>query len=61
MVLTNYKKDIKDEVQCVLQVQNQEVGACVFDFEFQRTCKFTTREACNLGSNNKIKGEFYIE
>src|SRR3989338_2825338 len=25
---TNYKKDIKDEVQCVLQVQNQEVGAC---------------------------------
>ncbi len=62
---TNYNRGIKDEVQCVLQVQNQEKGACVFDFEFQRTCKFTTRESCNTGAKSanstgqSSKGQFF--
>ena len=60
---TNYKKNIKDEVQCVLSVQNQDKGACVYDFEFDRTCKFTTREECTLGSGvngTGVKGEFHV-
>jgi len=57
---TNYNKGIKDEVQCVMQVQAQDKGACVYDYEFQRTCKFTTRDQCNLGSNKTtLKGEFF--
>src|SRR3989344_3186496 len=56
---TNYNRGIKDELQCVLQVQNQDKGACVFDFEFQRTCKFTTREQCGFGLNGTKKGEFF--
>ena len=57
---TNYDKSISDEVQCVLKVQDQEKGACVYDFEFQRTCKFTTRENCNLGLNGTNSGgEFF--
>ncbi|MEK6849949.1 MAG: hypothetical protein AABX85_00045 [Nanoarchaeota archaeon] len=59
-LLTNYNKAIKNEVQCVLQVQNQDRGACVYDFEFQRTCKFTTRDQCNLGNNrSSVSGEFF--
>lgn len=44
---TNYKSDIKDEVQCVMSVRGQEKGACVFVSEFEKTCKFTTRDVCN--------------
>lgn len=59
-LVTNYNKNINDEIQCVLQVQNQDRGACVYDFEFQRTCKFTTRAQCSLGTNSTNRvGEFY--
>jgi len=43
---TNYNNNIKNEVACVLSVQNQDKGACVFEFEFEKTCKFTTRAEC---------------
>lgn len=60
---TNYDRGITDEVQCVLSVQNQEKGACVFEFEFEKTCKFTTRGECDagLGGDNVagITGEFF--
>lgn len=59
-LITNYNKNINDEVSCVLQVTNQDRGACVFDHEFQRTCKFTTREQCSLGFNGtSIDGQFF--
>ena len=53
---TNYKKEIKDEVACVLSVQNQDKGACVFEFEFEKTCKFTTRSECEGKSANVTTG-----
>lgn len=59
---TNYRKDIKNEVACVLSVQNQEKGACVFEFEFEKSCKFTTRSECEGPSANAtggVKGEFF--
>jgi hypothetical protein len=57
---TNYNKAIKSETECVLSVQNQDKGACVYDFEFERTCKFTTRQECLAGVNNTgEKGEFF--
>lgn len=57
---TNYKKSIKSEVQCVLEVQNQEKGACVFEKEFEKTCVSTTRAACTGGVNGtSLKGEFF--
>jgi len=55
----NYDKNIKDEVSCVLSVKNQDRGACVYDFEFQKTCKFTTRAECNSGLNGTGQGAFY--
>jgi hypothetical protein len=57
---TNYKTDLKNEVDCVLSVQNQEKGACVYEFEFERTCKFTTRAECSgSGGEGNVKGEFF--
>lgn len=59
-IKTDYDKSIKDENSCVLKVSNQDKGACVYDFEFDRTCKFTTREQCNLGLNgSNTAGEFF--
>lgn len=58
---TNYKKEITNEAQCVLSVSNQEKGACVYDFEFEKTCKFTTRAECSGGVNGtSSKGEFFL-
>jgi len=57
---TNYNKNIKSEVECVLSASSQEKGACVFDFEFERICKFTTRSECERGvSETSVKGEFF--
>jgi len=57
---TNYKKEINDEVSCVYEVQKQDKGACVYEYEFERTCKFTTRDECTKGVNGTgIKGEFF--
>ncbi|MBX4212399.1 hypothetical protein KW787_03030 [Candidatus Pacearchaeota archaeon] len=56
---TNYNTGIKDEVQCVLAVQNQDKGACVYDQDFEKTCKFTTRAECSAGVNGTGKGTFF--
>ncbi len=57
---TNYKKDIKDEVSCISSVLGQEKGACVFESEFQKTCRLTTRADCSGGvSGNNQKGDFF--
>lgn len=57
---TNYNKNIRGEVECVLAASSQEKGACVFDFEFERTCQFTTRKECEgSGETGSTKGEFF--
>ena len=56
---TNYNTGIKSEVECVLAATSQEKGACVFDFEFERTCKMTTREECGGQSASGTEGEFF--
>ncbi len=58
---TNYNKGITNEVQCVLSAASQEKGACVYDFEFERICKFTTRVECDKGiGEEEKKGEFFV-
>lgn len=57
---TNFKKNIKDEVSCSDLVRSQEKGACVFEFEFQKTCRITARAECAGGiSGNLTKGTFF--
>ena len=43
----NYRKDISSEIQCIAEANAQDMGACVFEEEFARTCKFTTRGDCS--------------
>ncbi len=54
----NYNTKINNEAACILSVQNQDKGACVYEFEFEKTCKFTTREICSSGANG-TRGNFY--
>ncbi len=57
---TNYRTDIQDEVSCIASVQGQEKGACVFEHEFERSCKFTTKFDCDNGLNVAGSvGEFF--
>jgi hypothetical protein len=51
---TNYNTEIQNEVQCILSAQSQDKGACVFDFEFERTCSFGTKAECDT-----TEGEFF--
>jgi len=50
----NFRKDIANEVQCILASTSEDKGACVFEQEFEKTCKFTTQKDCKT-----IPGEFY--
>ena len=43
---TNFKKNIKDETSCILLAQLQDKGACVYEVDNERTCKFSTRAEC---------------
>ncbi len=43
---TNFRTDISNEVQCVLSASSDAKGACVFEKEYETTCKFTTKREC---------------
>tara|TARA_Y100000296_G_C5175176_1_gene259661 strand:- start:691 stop:2295 length:1605 start_codon:yes stop_codon:yes gene_type:complete len=53
---TNYRTDIQSEVQCITTATSQNKGACVFERDFERTCKFTTREECQNTQSNSSGG-----
>ncbi|MDD5193458.1 MAG: hypothetical protein PHF67_02625, partial [Candidatus Nanoarchaeia archaeon] len=44
---TNFRRDITDENTCILITQLQDKGACVYESEYKRTCRFTTRDECS--------------
>jgi len=58
---TNFQLNIKNEATCILTAHLQDKGACVFELENQRTCRFTTRKECsNLHGPNVTSGvEFH--
>ncbi|MBU0466850.1 MAG: hypothetical protein KJ718_02360 [Nanoarchaeota archaeon] len=43
---TNWNSGIANEVMCILAARSDEKGACVFEHEFETTCKLTTRSEC---------------
>ncbi len=59
---TSYRTDIQSEVACISSVSSQNKGACVYEKDFQRTCKFTTQEECQTLSESNTGNssvEFY--
>ena len=51
---TNFNTKVNDEPTCILLAYSQDKGACVYEFENQKTCKFSTRKECD--DMNKKKG-----
>jgi hypothetical protein len=49
-VANDYRSDITNEVACIATAQAQDVGACVFEQDFERVCEFTTRGDCGAGT-----------
>ncbi len=58
---TDFRNNIDDELECIAITQAQDRGACVFEEQFTRTCKFTTRESCTAiqSTGNMSKPEFF--
>ena len=59
---TDFRTNVPDEISCIAIAQAQDVGACIFESEFTRTCKFTTRGECNsqeLQGLTNASVEFY--
>jgi len=48
-VENDYRTDVTDEVSCIAEAQAQDVGACVYEKDFERVCEFTTRGDCDAG------------
>ena len=45
-LITNFKTDVSDETSCILLAQMQDKGACVYEIDNEKTCKFGTRAQC---------------
>ncbi|MGC9309841.1 MAG: hypothetical protein ACP5D2_04070, partial [Candidatus Nanoarchaeia archaeon] len=43
----DYRTNINSETACIATAQSQELGACVYEQDFQRTCELTTRAGCS--------------
>ncbi|MFH0833251.1 MAG: hypothetical protein V1889_01270 [archaeon] len=53
-VSNDYRSGITDEISCIATAQAQDVGACVYEKEFDRVCEFTTRGDCGAGERVEI-------
>ena len=58
---TDFRLGINSEVECIAVTQLKDRGACVFEEEYTRTCKFTTREDCEQirSTGNLTEPDFY--
>lgn len=43
---TNFRTDITNEVQCILSVSSEDMGACVIEKNYQRDCEMLTQREC---------------
>ncbi|MEK6875690.1 MAG: hypothetical protein AABX30_03325 [Nanoarchaeota archaeon] len=48
----DFRKEIKDEIQCIASVTSEVKGACVFEKEFETTCRFITKKECSEGETS---------
>ena len=59
---TDFRTNIQDELSCIAIAASQDKGACVFQSDYQTTCKFTTRAEClGVGKSGNITspGKFF--
>ncbi len=54
---SDFRTNIQNELTCIGIAQSKDKGACVYELDFQRTCKFTNREDClALGTGSNSNG-----
>ena len=56
-VENDYRTDINNEVSCIAEAQAQDVGACVYEKDFERLCEFTTRGECSANEVVEVTGD----
>ena len=44
---TDYRRDIQNEIQCLASANPDVKGACVYDENYVKKCKMTTKKECN--------------
>jgi len=55
-LITNFRRDIGSELECISLASLSDEGACVYEVDFVKTCKFTTRQECNSIKEKGILG-----
>ena len=55
-VETNFRSDIRDEVQCIASASPRVIGACVFEEDFQITCNLITKSECQTIESARPEG-----
>ncbi|MDP2947246.1 MAG: hypothetical protein Q8N88_03960 [Nanoarchaeota archaeon] len=63
-VENNFRKDITSEMACIATAQSQDMGACVYEKDFEKACEFTTRGDCGASEtveavNSSAGKKFY--
>src|SRR3989344_884223 len=57
---TNFRSDINTEVACLETVTSEVKGACVYEREFETTCRMTTqKERKELGTASQAEASFH--
>jgi hypothetical protein len=56
----DFRPDIQNELDCITIAKAADKGACVFEKDFVKTCKFTTREECKkiTGSDSNFYKDY---
>lgn len=54
-IAKDFRPEINTEIGCIALSKTQEEGACVFEKEFDKTCKYTTKLNCM----QNMRGKFY--
>ncbi len=55
-LITDFRAGIDSELECISLASLSDEGACVFEVDYAKTCKFTTRQECD-SMKNGMRGE----
>ena len=54
----DYRTDINSETACIASISSEVKGACVFEKEFEKTCKFISKRECQAMSETEFHEGF---
>ena len=56
---TNYRADITNELECIASATSDDLGACVFERNFGRTCLLLTKSECTGLQEASVSGDIF--